>query len=146
MNSVGTKVAVPIYIPLGIVGVGIQTISDVAGGDVLVAHHSAVPSADVADDNNRLSKLDIKIFPFIGKILAIGFNHIFVQPVFVIRIPVDFIDFKEILIAVTPIIRVEIHIAPDNMLIHRSVLTFAHHLHLPNRKRACFLRSAPEAL
>ena len=102
--------------------------------------------ADVADDNNRLSKLDIKIFPFIGKILAIGFNHIFVQPVFVIRIPVDFIDFKEILIAVTPIIRVEIHIAPDNMLIHRSVLTFAHHPHLPNRKRACFLRSAPEAL
>ena len=34
----------------------------------------------------------------------------------------------------------------NNMLIHRSVLTFAHHPHLPNRKRACFLRSVPEAL
>ena len=146
MNSVGTKVAVPIYIPLGHIRIRIKAIFNIAGINHLVSHHSAVPSADVADDNNRLSKLDIKIFPFIGKILAIGFNHIFVQPVFVIRIPVDFIDFKEILIAVTPIIRVEIHIAPDNMLIHRSVLTFAHHPHLPNRKRACFLRSAPEAL
>ena len=37
-------------------------------------------------------------------------------------------------------------IAPDNMLIRRSVLTAAHHQHLPNRKRACFLQSVPEAL
>ena len=146
MNSVGTKIAVLIHIPFSHIRIGIQAVLDVAGINHFIAHHSAVPSADVADNDNRLRKLDIEIFPFIGKILAIGFNHIFIQLMFVVWISVNFIDFKEILIIVTPIIRVEIYIAPDNMLIRRSVLTAAHHQHLPNRKRACFLQSAPEAL
>ena len=43
VGGIGTKVAVLIYIPFGIVGVGIQAIPDIAGGNLLVAHHSAVP-------------------------------------------------------------------------------------------------------
>ena len=43
VGGVGTKVALSVYIPLGKVRIGVKTIPDVAGGNFLVAHHSAVP-------------------------------------------------------------------------------------------------------
>lgn len=70
MAGIGTKIAVLIYIPFGIVSVGVQAISDVAGGDVLVAHHSAVPSADVTDNNDRLGKLNIQVDSLIGEVVV----------------------------------------------------------------------------
>ena len=39
---------------LGVIGIGIKAILDVAGINHLVARHSAVPSAEVADYDNRL--------------------------------------------------------------------------------------------
>lgn len=59
MAGIGTKVAVLVHIPFGVVDIGVQAISDVAGRYVLVAHHSAVPYADVTDNNDRLRELHI---------------------------------------------------------------------------------------
>ena len=36
VGGIGTKIAVLIYIPFGIVGIGIQAIPDVAGGYILI--------------------------------------------------------------------------------------------------------------
>ena len=54
MNGVGSKISVLIHIPFGVIGIGIKAILDVAGINHLVARHSAVPSAEVADNDNRL--------------------------------------------------------------------------------------------
>ena len=144
VSSIGTKIAVLIYIPFGIVGVGIQAISDVAGWDVLVAHHSAVPSADVANDDNGLGKLDVQVHPFVGEVVTIGFHHPFVECLLIVGVSVQLVYFKEFLIALPPVIHIKVHIAPDDMPVIRSG-RLAHPCHLPSKKRGDSLLPAPEA-
>ena len=54
MNGIGSKVAVLVHIPFGIIGIGIKAIRYIAGINHFVSRHSAVPSAKVADSDNRL--------------------------------------------------------------------------------------------
>lgn len=54
MNGVGSKVAVLVHIPFGVIGIGIKAVLNVAGINHLVSRHSAVPSAEVADNDNWL--------------------------------------------------------------------------------------------
>ena len=144
MNSIGTKVAVLIYIPFGIVGVGIQAISDVAGGDILVAHHSAVPSADVANDNDRLGKLNIQVDSLIGEVVVIGFHHPLIERLLIIRVVVQLISFKELLVILSPVVHIKASVAPNDVAVTRSCHS-THPSHLPNRRKGGSLRHAPEA-
>ena len=144
MSCIGTKVAVLIYIPFGIVSVGVQAISDVAGGDVLVAHHSAVPSADVTDNNDRLGELDIQIHSLIGKIVVIGFHHPLIERLLIIRVVVQFVRFKELLVVLSPVIHIKAPVAPNDVAVTRSC-RLAHLFHLPSKRKGGSLRPAPEA-
>ena len=144
MSSIGTKIAVLIYIPFGIVGIGIQAISDVAGGDVLVAHHSAVPSADVANDNDRLGKLDVEVRSLVVKVVAVGFHHPLIKCLLIIRIVVQFISFKELLVVLSPVVHIKVLVAPNDVAVIRSC-RLAHLFHLPSMRKGGSLRPAPEA-
>ena len=144
MSCIGTKIAVLVYIPFGIVGVGIQAISDVAGGNVLVAHHSAVPSADVANDNDWLGKLNIQIDSLIGEIVVIGFLHPLIECLLIIRVVVQLVGFKELLVVLSPVVHIKVLVAPNDVAIIRSC-RLAHLIHLPNMRKDDSLRPAPEA-
>ena len=145
MSSIGTKIAVLIYIPFGIVGIGIQAISDVAGGDVLVSHHSAVPSADVANDNDWLRELHIQVHSLIGEVVVIGFLHPLIECLLIIRIVVQFIRFKELLVVLSPVVHIKVLVAPNDVAVIRSC-RLAHLFHLPSMRKDDSLRPAPEAL
>lgn len=144
VSSIGTKIAILIYIPFGIVGVGIQTISDVAGGDVLVAHHSAVPSANVANDNDWLGKLNIQVDSLIGEVVVIRFLHPLIECLLIIRVVVQFISFKELLVVLSPVVHIKVLVAPNDVAVIRSC-RLAHLFHLPSMRKDDSLRPAPEA-
>ena len=54
VNGICAQIAVLIHIPLCPISIRVQAVTDIAGVDHLISLHPAIPSANVANDKDRL--------------------------------------------------------------------------------------------
>ncbi len=84
VNVITAKIAVFIYIPCGVVIIGIEAVANVSAFDFFISHASAVPQSEIGNNKNGLRKLNVEVHTLIAKIIRIGFTHDFIE--FIVRI------------------------------------------------------------
>ena len=84
VSIITAGIAVFIYIPCGLVAIGIEAVADVSAFDFLISHAPAVPQPEIGNNKNGLRKLDVQIDTLIREIRAVRITHDFIE--FIVRI------------------------------------------------------------
>ena len=108
MDRICAQITVFIHIPLCHIRIGIQAVADIAGVDHLISLHPAIPPAKVANDEDRLRKLNVQILPLIVKVFGVQLIHLFIE-----------LFFGQLRITlhekIAPVVQVKMNVAPDHM-------------------------------
>ena len=108
MDCIRLQIASMIHIPLRPVRIGIQTVPNAPGGNLLVSAEPSIPSAEICDTDYRLGHLNVQVHAFVFEIVMIEIIHQFI-PFAVCQLRV--ICFKVTL----PIIVVQMDVTPNDM-------------------------------
>lgn len=108
MDRVSFQISAVIHIPFRPVCIGIQTVPDVPGSNLLISAEPSIPPSKIGDANNGLGQLDVQVHSLIFEIVMVEIIHQFI-PFAVCQLRV--ICFKIAL----PIIVVQMDVTPNDM-------------------------------
>ena len=108
MDRVSFQISAVIHIPFRPVCIGIQTVPDVPGSNLLISAEPSIPPSKIGDANNGLGQLDVQVHSLIFEIVMIEIIHQF--------IPFAVCQFRVIRFKITlPIIKVQMDVTPNDM-------------------------------